>query len=52
MQEMNDLASDFISKAEEREQILSEASTVAEGHDDPKLVLYLLHNNWFMVASW
>ena len=36
VEDMNELASRFVSEAEARESILSEATTAAESHEDPK----------------
>ena len=36
VEDMNKLASRFVSETEARENILSEATTAAESHEDPK----------------
>ena len=36
VEEMNVFASRFVSESEKRDEIISEASAVAEGHEDPK----------------
>lgn len=36
VEEMNAFASRFMSESEKREEIISEASAVADGHKDPK----------------
>ena len=36
VEDMNELASRFVSEKEARETILSEATTAAESHEDPK----------------
>ena len=36
VEEMNVFASRFVSESEKRDEIISEASAVADGHNDPK----------------